>query len=78
MYPDACLARRNVVLDRMLSAGDITQQEHDDAQAEELGLNPAPDAPADGIYAYPFFTSYVRSLLFDENNPYGCSYADLF
>ena len=39
---------------------------------------PAPDAPADGIYAYPFFTSYVRSLLFDENNPYGCSYADLF
>ena len=78
VYPDACLARRNVVLDRMLSAGDITQQEHDDAQAEELGLNPAPDAPADGIYAYPFFTSYVRSLLFDENNPYGCSYADLF
>ena len=76
--PDNCLARRNVVLDRMLSAGDITQQEHDDAQAEELGLNPAPDAPADGIYAYPFFTSYVRSLLFDENNPYGCSYADLF
>ena len=78
VYPDDCLARRNVVLDRMLTAGDITQQEHDDAQAEELGLNPAPDAPADGIYAYPFFTSYVRSLLFDENNPYGCSYADLF
>lgn len=77
-YPDDCLERRNVVLDRMLSAGDITQQEHDDAQAEELGLNPAPDAPADGIYAYPYFTSYVRTLLFDENNPYNCSYADLF
>lgn len=77
-YPDDCLERRNVVLDRMLTAGDITQQEHDDAQAEELGLNPAPDAPADGIYAYPYFTSYVRTLLFDENNPYGCSYADLF
>lgn len=78
VYPDACLERRNVVLDRMLSAGDITQQEHDEAQAEELGLNPAPEAPADGIYAYPFFTSYVRTLLFDENNPYKCSYADLF
>lgn len=78
VYPDACLERRNVVLDRMLSAGDITQQEHDDAQAEELGLNPAPDAPVDGIYAYPYFTSYVRELLFDENNPYDCSYADLF
>lgn len=77
-YPDDCLERRNVVLDRMLTAGDITQQEHDEAQAEELGLNPAPDAPADGIYAYPYFTSYVRTLLFDENNPYGCSYADLF
>lgn len=77
-YPDACLARRNVVLDRMLAAGHITQQEHDDAQAEELGLNPEPDAPTDGIYAYPYFTSYVRTLLFDENNPYGCSYADLF
>lgn len=78
VYPDECLARRNVVLDRMLTAGHITQQEHDDAQAEELGLNPEPDAPTDGIYAYPYFTSYVRTLLFDENNPYGCSYADLF
>lgn len=78
IYPEDCLERRNVVLDRMLAAGDITQQEHDDAQAEELGLNPAPDAPADGIYAYPYFTSYVRTLLFDENNPYDCSYADLF
>ncbi len=77
-YPDACLARRNVVLDRMLAAGDITQEEHDAAAAEELGLNPAPDAPADGIYAYYHFTSYVRDLLLKENNPYGCSYADLF
>lgn len=78
VYPDACLQRRNVVLDRMLAAGDITQQEHDDAQAEDLGLNPMPDAPVDGIYAYPYFTSYVRELLMAENNPYGCSLADLF
>ena len=76
--PDACLARRNVVLDRMLSAGDITQDQHDAASAEPLGLDPAPDAPQDGIYAYPYFTSYVRDLLLDENNPYGCSYAQLF
>ena len=62
----------------MLAAGDITQEEHDAAAAEELGLNPAPDAPADGIYAYYHFTSYVRDLLLKENNPYGCSYADLF
>ena len=77
-YPDAALARRNLVLDRMLSAGDIDQAEHDAAQAEALGLSPAPDAPEEGIYAYPYFTSYVRQLLLAENNPYGCSYADLF
>ncbi len=77
-YPEACLKRRNVVLDRMLSAGDITQQEHDDARALELELNPAPEAPKNGIYAYPLFTSYVRDLLMAEENPYGCSYADLF
>lgn len=76
--PEACLNRRNVVLDRMLSAGDITQEEHDAAQAEELILNPAPEAPSDGIYAYPYFTSYVRELLMAEDNPFGCSDADLF
>lgn len=77
-YPEACLARRNLVLDRMLTAQDITQEEHDAAQAEPLGLNPAPDAREDGIYAYPYFTSYVRNLLMEENNPFGCSYASLF
>lgn len=77
-YPDACLTRRNLVLDRMLSAGDITQEEHDAAKQEPLGLNPAPDAPEDGIYAYPYFTSYVRNQLMEANNPYGCNYASLF
>ena len=76
--PEDCLARRNLVLDRMLQAGHITAEEHDAAAAEPLGLNPAPDAPADGIYAYPHFTSYVRDELLREDNPYGCSYADLF
>lgn len=78
IYPDACLARRNIVLDRMLAAGHITKEEHDTAAAEPLGLNPAPAAPQDGIYAYPYFTSYVRDKLLEENNPYHCSYADLF
>ena len=31
-----------------------------------------------GILAYPYFTSYVRDELLREDNPYGCSYADLF
>ena len=77
-YPEACLERRNTVLDRMLTAGDISQEEHDAAQAEDLNLNPAPEAPSDGIYAYPYFTSYVRTQLFADDNPYDVSYADLF
>ncbi len=76
--PDACVTRRNLVLDRMLSAGFITRDEHDIAQAEPLALNPAPDEPYAGIYAYPYFTSYVRDQLLAEGNPYGCSYAQLF
>ena len=77
-YPQACLERRNHVLDRMLAAGYITQAECDAAKAEDLNLNPAPDEPYQGIYAYPYFTSYVRDELLKENNKYGCSYADLF
>ncbi|WP_419060939.1 transglycosylase domain-containing protein [Enteroscipio rubneri] len=77
-YPEACLERRNTVLDRLLAAGHISQEEHDAAQAEELALNPAPEAQSDGIYAFPYFTSYVRAQLFADDNPYDVSYADLF
>lgn len=76
--PENCLERRNLVLDRMLQAGHISQEEHDAAAAEPLGLDPAPDEPADGIYAFSHFTSYVRDELLGEDSPYGCSYADLF
>ena len=76
--PEACKERRNHVLERMFAAGDITEKEYDAAVAEDLVLNPAPDEPAQGIYAYPYFTSYVRDELMKENNIYGCSYADLF
>lgn len=76
--PEACVERRNQVLERMLFAGDITQQEHDATVTEGLALNPAPDEPSQGIYAYPYFTSFVRDELMQPNNIYGCSYADLF
>ena len=39
-YPDNCYARRNLVLDRMLTNGYITQEEHDSAKAQDLVLNP--------------------------------------
>lgn len=78
VYPDACLERRNKVLERMLSAGDITQEQHDAALAEPLNLDPAPEEPSQGIYAFPYFTSFVRDSLMQADNPYGCTYADLF
>ena len=76
--PNACKNRRNAVLERMLSAGSITQAEYDAACAEPLNLNAKEQAPEDGIYAYPYFTSYVRNLLMETNNQFGCNYANLF
>ncbi len=76
--PEACLQRRNLVLERMYTAGDITEEERAQAAASDLGLNPAPEEPEQGIYAYPYFTSFVRDELMQPDNIYGCSYADLF
>ncbi|NPD31674.1 penicillin-binding protein [Eggerthellaceae bacterium zg-997] len=71
-YPDNALARRNLVLSRMLKNDVITQGEYDQAVAEPLQLNETP--PADEVLAYPYFTTYVRSLLTSE---YGISESDL-
>ena len=76
--PQACLSRRNHVLERMYTWGDITEQEYQEALDAPLELNPAPDEPMQGIYAYPYFTSYVRDELMKTDNVYGCSYSDLF
>ena len=62
---DTCVDRRNVVLERMLRNGYITQEEHDASVAEELILNPE-NQVANGIYLYPYFTSYVRDALLDQ------------
>ncbi len=66
--PESAIARRNTVLDRMLTAGDITQEEHDEAQAEPLTLNEGQVMEEQGDY--PYFTDYVKQLLlqdFDQN-----------
>ena len=76
--PEQCMQRRNLVLERMLTAGDITQEECTAAKNEPLGLDPADAEPSQGIYAYPYFTSFVRDELMKADNIYGCSYADLF
>lgn len=63
--PDNCLERRNLVLNRMLTNGDITQEEYDAAVATPLELNLS-DISTDGIYKYPYFTSYVRDTLLND------------
>ncbi|HJF64380.1 MAG TPA: penicillin-binding protein, partial [Gordonibacter urolithinfaciens] len=77
---EACQERRNVVLDRMLTAGDITQEEHDAAQAVPLeeDLKLAPDMPDQGIYAYHHFTSYARNLLLEHGEDFNISDGNLF
>ena len=64
--PDNCIQRRNLVLDRMLTNGVITQEEHDAAQAEPLSLNITMSDGNDGLYQYKYFTSYVRDTLLQD------------
>lgn len=72
-----CIARRNVVLDRMLSNGVITQAEHDEAQAAPLDLNPT-ETTVDGMEQYPYFASYVKTILTDEDGDYRYSEDEIF
>lgn len=75
--PQNCLARRNVVLQRMLSNGVITQEEYDATVAEPISLNPTTPSET-GIVAYPYFTSYVRNQLTDSSGRYAYSTAEIF
>jgi 1A family penicillin-binding protein len=60
--PDAALARRNLVLNRMLTAGDITQEQYDEAVAEPLELNPG-SSSLDSQGKYPYWSDYIKTLL---------------
>lgn len=64
--PDNALQRRNLVLSRMLSNGYISQDDYNEAVNEPLGLNVSERDTDDGIYKYPWFTSYVRDQLIDK------------
>ena len=61
---DNCKSRRDLVLSRMLEAGDITQEEYDATVAEEIPLNPGQLTDSDSTY--PYFTDYVRNLLLQD------------
>ncbi|MBQ3339365.1 MAG: transglycosylase domain-containing protein, partial [Atopobiaceae bacterium] len=62
--PDLAISRRNIVLDRMLYAGDITQEEFDAASSEELVLNIG--SLGYPVGTFPYFTDYVRELLLED------------
>lgn len=64
--PDTCLARRNLVLDRMLSNNYISQDEHDQAKESPLTLNVTREETTNGIMKYDYFTSYVRDTLLED------------
>ncbi len=59
--PEAAVARRNIVLQRMLTAGDISQEDYDKAVSEPLVTNEG--VLSDTTDRYPFFSDYVKSLL---------------
>ena len=69
-YPDNALTRRNMVLDRMYVNGHITAEQRDEYKSEDLGLN-LKTTSSDGIYKYPYFTSYVRYVLLNNMEQYG-------
>lgn len=60
--PEVALERRNIVLGRMLSAGDITQEQYDEAVASQLEIHYTP-RESSGAYEYPYFVDYVKTQL---------------
>ncbi len=63
--PEGAVARRNLVLGRMLANDMITQVEHDEAVATELKLDRY-DEPENGIYQAHYFVAHVKKLLQQE------------
>lgn len=75
--PDNCLARRNVVLDRMLSTAASARTSTRPPRPSPWCSTP-PSPQSDGIQKYPYFTSYVRYLLTDPEGPYKYSKDEVF
>lgn len=70
-YSDA-LERRAHVLDRMLATGAITQEEHDEALADEPTIVPAKKDNGVSNIA-PYFVDYVKQVVNDNASEYGIS-----
>lgn len=62
--PDAALARRNLVLDRMVEYGMVSPAKAERAKARPLGLAEGAGPPEQRVE--PFFVTYIRSLILDD------------
>jgi penicillin-binding protein 1A len=60
-YPERAIARRNVVLSRMLAEGFITKDDFD--RAVDIGLNLLPKEQRNALGIAPYFTEYIRQNL---------------
>lgn len=71
--PENSIQRRNQVLGAMLEQGKITQKQHDDAVAADVGLKIRPsNQGCAGAVMAPYFCDYVAQLIL--NNPaYGAN-----
>ncbi len=76
-HMDNCTTRRSTVIDRMVSNGYIQPEEAEAVKAEPITLNPTVPSN-DGILAYPYFASYVRNQLLNQEGKYALSTAELF
>ncbi|MCB5292943.1 transglycosylase domain-containing protein [Arthrobacter sp. SO3] len=65
--PEHAIARRNIVLDKMLEQGKITAAAHDDAIKSPIGLNvhPAPQGCMAALMA-TYFCDYVQRLILND------------
>lgn len=64
-HPENCKDRRNQVLGRMLANNIISQEEYDEACAEELKLKVKETETSNGLLKYPYFSSYIRDTLLE-------------
>ena len=60
--PEDAKTRRNVVLSRMLTVGDITQEQYDEAVQAPVEIREGSASP-EASGSYPYFTKYVKSIL---------------
>ncbi len=63
---EGATARRNWVLKKMLENGYIDQAQYDEGIVEKITLERAPNLNENGVYAAPYFVSYVKKVLQDE------------